>query len=108
VTLRLGDSSQLAWTKALDKAVKELDRGNLVGLTVASAAPEVDEFIGLLRARLSAPILPVYCDAGDAAGSNHRTGGVQGVRVVLGEPLLPGAPVEEVRNSIRALRDGLQ
>jgi hypothetical protein len=103
VTLRAGAASPTAWEKALGKAVKELERGNLVGLTVNGAAPDGVEFLKRLRARSPAPILPVYCDGGQP-GTNHHTGGV---RVVLGHLSATDASAEEVHGAIRALGDWL-
>jgi MFS family permease len=111
VALRPGLVTPAQWDKALGKASRTLQTGNLLGLTVDGDWPpaEADKFLHQLRSLRPAVILPVYCGALHATPSvNGRAPAVRRVRVVIGYPLRPDATAADVRQAIRALGDWIQ
>jgi MFS family permease len=108
VILRPETTSTEAWDKALVKASKCLDKGDLLGLTFASPerAQEGERFLQELTARKAATLLPVFCDA--AGSPNGRHSRPQRVRVIIGHPLRPEASVDDVRRSLQAIADWIQ
>jgi hypothetical protein len=105
VALRPGSVTRQDWDKALTKAKRTLDSGNLLGLTVDTDRPgeEVHRFLAELRAFKPATIVPVFCGALGLPPVNGQAPEVRKVHVVIGHPLRSDTPVDELRQTIRAL-----
>ncbi|HJT76688.1 MAG TPA: MFS transporter [Gemmataceae bacterium] len=103
--LRPGEVSDKVLDQTLAVAVRVLERGEMVGLPAnGNGAPfNVDRFLGRLRARIPAQVLPVYCGA--EAPEGPRAPGRPRVRVVIGRPLPPDTPAEEIRDSLHRLAE---
>ncbi len=111
--LRHGRIDEPAIEKALSKGGRALNVGDMLGVTVDSQelAQEAEQFFHSLTSRHAVTVLPVYCETGQA-GPGHTEHGlffaVRRVRVIIGRPLEPGTPIEQVRRAIRDLGDWLQ
>ena len=103
-------ATEACWDRALENAVKVLNRGEMVGLpaTDGTGAPEMDEFLRDLQSRKPVPILPVYCKEEDRAhshaGERHL---IKWVRIVIGQPLPPSVSPELIHEEIRRLGSSL-
>jgi MFS family permease len=95
------NADEAAWGKALEKATRCLKAGNMVGLACLSGeAPLSQErFLGQLRERVAALILPAYCGR-MTEGTDRR------VRVAFGSVMKMDAPAEEIVQAIEALANG--
>lgn len=111
--LRHGRIDEPAIDKALSKGGRALDVGDMLGVTVESEelAQEAEQFFQRLTSRHAVTILPVYCETG-RSGPGHTEHGLiftlRRVRVIIGRPLEPGTPIDQVRRAIRELGDWLQ
>jgi acyl-[acyl-carrier-protein]-phospholipid O-acyltransferase/long-chain-fatty-acid--[acyl-carrier-protein] ligase len=103
--LRPGEVSDKVLDQTLADAVRVLERGEMIGLPAnGDGAPfNVDRFLGRLRARIAAQVLPVYCGYENSDGG--PAGGRRSVRVVIGRPLPPDTPAEEIRDWIHRLAE---
>ena len=90
VAVQPGPNLQESWRHARHAAERTLKGGHLlaVGVDNDGQATELDAFLGELRAKTKAPIVPVYCGSLDdgAPGVKPR------IRVVFGEMMMPGTP----------------
>jgi hypothetical protein len=96
------------WDKAFIKAARALDEGKLVAVTADGSGPqaEKEEFLDKLRVRAAVPVLPVYCGTLEAEPeTDSRLFALKHVRVVIGQPVRPGATAAEIRRTIYALGD---
>lgn len=91
IALKPGQSTPQEWEKALTKARRTLEQGNLVAVTVDGA--DMAAFLDRLRADKPVPVVPVYW------GQVGEVGHVRRVQVVLGQPVENG----DVRLAIQAL-----
>ncbi len=103
--LRPGEISEEVLNRTLADAVRVLERGEMVGLPANGHAAhfDVDRFLGRLRARIAAQILPVWC--GCEKPEAPKESGRPHVRVVLGRPLPPTTPADALRESLHRLAD---
>jgi acyl-[acyl-carrier-protein]-phospholipid O-acyltransferase/long-chain-fatty-acid--[acyl-carrier-protein] ligase len=111
VALRPTGETSEAWTKALGKAKKALEQGNLVGLTADGRSPNMDmvNLLEDLRRSVPAPILPVYCGNLDPEpGHQHRHSVIHRAQVVIGQPLRHDAAPEEIRRRIDLLGEWMR
>src|SRR5262249_15706656 len=106
VALRMDTVKPEDWDKAFIKAARALDEGKLVALTADGSGPKShkEDFLDKWRARAPVPVLPVYCGTLEAEPeSNGRLFALKHVRVVIGQPVRPGATAVEIRRSIHLL-----
>jgi MFS family permease len=101
-------STPEAWDRALERAARSLDRGNLVGLTAdgEASAQQAERLLQDLRARAPALVVPVYC--GTLPSEDGSANGAQPVRVVIGQPARSEATPEEIRQTIRLLGEWIR
>ena len=94
--------------RALARAARTLDAGNLLGLTVDGDWPpeQVDGFLNDLEHRRPTTILPVYCGVAARPAEVHAV--LRRVRVVIGRPLPPESGAADIRQAIRSLGDWLE
>jgi len=93
-------SAPADWNRAREKALKAIDSGHILAITVdgASDVATIETYLEGLRSE-SIPVLPVWCGPladGPSAGK---------IRVVFGEPASSTATVAELREAIHRLRD---
>lgn len=88
--------------RAMASAIRSLNEGNLLGVTVdGESAHETERFLRDLRAAKPAPVLPVYCgELGSPAGAAPRR-----LRVVIGHPVEPASSEKKIAEHIRFLGD---
>jgi 1-acyl-sn-glycerol-3-phosphate acyltransferase len=109
VVLPSRSASPAAWDMALAVTLKELGRGNMVGVTVEGEVPTADteKFLEDVHNLTPTVIVPVYC--GTAA---HMTNGpaptVRRVRVVIGHPMSPHTSFAEARREIAMLGEWIR
>jgi MFS family permease len=111
VALRRHGESRQSWDKALDKAARSLDQGNIVGVTADGdgPAPEMVQLLDELRARMPVPILPVYCGELDPQHPGEGAHAmIPRVQVVIGHALPPEATAAEIRDAIHGLGEWAQ
>lgn len=103
VAIRPGEGTPALWAKALDKALRTLGEGNLLGVTLVGPGerPEMAKLLGDVQARTPAPILPVYC----GTRTDGREPLVPRVQIVLGHALPADASWTTVRAALDALAD---
>jgi hypothetical protein len=99
------EADESAWFKALEKATRSLKAGNMVGLTGMDAvvATGQDRFLGQLRERVAALVLPAFCSPVTGA---ERNGPTAPVRVIFGELMKVDASAGEIAQEIDALGNG--
>lgn len=107
VALRPGDLVPANWDRALQKAGRTLDKGNLLGLTMVSQdqpVPEGEKFLRDLPEGKWTALLPVYCGpAGLPPSLNGRPPRVRRLEVIIGQPFPPGANGSDIHMAIRYL-----
>jgi 1-acyl-sn-glycerol-3-phosphate acyltransferase len=95
-------------TKAAANAVRTLEQGELVALSIDRAEPEwiFERMLAQIVASQPVEIVPVYC--GSPVSPDGQTRDLRRVRVVIGEPLPGGTSAEEVRRAVLQLERWLQ
>ncbi len=104
--LKPGRDSEQVLQRTLADAVKVLQRDEMVGLpaNVNGVAFDVDRFLGRLRARIAAQILPVYCGPDDCGKPpTDKKPRRMRICVVIGKPLPADTPAAEIRRQIHCL-----
>lgn len=91
--------------RAMASAIRSLNEGNLLGVTVdGESAHETERFLRDLRAAKPVPVLPVYCgELGAPAGAAPRR-----LRVVIGHPVEQAATEKKIAEHIRFLGDWIR
>jgi MFS family permease len=109
VVLPARSASPGAWDMALAVTLKELGRGNMVGITVEGELPTADmeKFLEDVHNLTPTVIVPVYC--GTAAHlANGPPSAVRRVRVVIGHPMSPNTSFAEARREIAMLGEWIR
>jgi hypothetical protein len=109
IVLRPAITTPTMWEKALAKARKSLDNGELLGLTVVSndLPNEAENFFLDLTRRQSVTILPLFCGRIHSGRFGSQDGILRHRRipVVIGHPMPPESTYEQVRKAIEDLRE---
>ena len=109
VVLPARTASPAAWDMALAVTLKELGRGNMVGVTVEGELPTADmeKFLEDVHNLTPTLIVPVYC--GTAAHlANGPAPTIRRVRVVIGHPMSPNTSFVEARREISMLGEWIR
>jgi acyl-[acyl-carrier-protein]-phospholipid O-acyltransferase/long-chain-fatty-acid--[acyl-carrier-protein] ligase len=101
--LKPGKVTDEVLERTLADTMQVLQRGEMVALPANAngVAFDVNRFLGRLRARMPAQVLPVYCGPDEsqpeAAAGRH-------IYVVIGHPVPQDTSADEIRQRIEALR----
>jgi MFS family permease len=108
VALRPNALNSQAWEKALGKAARTLDGGNVLAVTAVSeeAPEEAEKFLTELQERRTAAVLPVVCRTMEP--SPDGTPLIIHVHVAIGQVLDPTSTPDDVRRAIRALEEAVE
>jgi MFS family permease len=109
VVLPARSASPAAWDMALAVTLKELGRGNMVGVTVDGelASADTQKFLEDVHGLTPTTIVPVYC--GTAAHlANGPVSAVRRVRVVIGHPMSPSTSFADARREIAMLGEWIR
>jgi MFS family permease len=109
VVLPARTASPAAWDMALAVTLKELGRGNMVGITVEGELPvaDMEKFLEDVHNLTPTVIVPVYC--GTAVHlANGPTPAIRRVRVVIGHPMSPHTSFAEARREIGMLGEWIR
>jgi hypothetical protein len=100
--LKPGKVTDEVLERTLADTMQVLQRGEMVALPANAngVAFDVNRFLGRLRARMPAQVLPVYCGPDESQGST-TTG--RHVYVVIGRPVPQDTSADEIRRRIEAL-----
>jgi hypothetical protein len=94
---------------ALAVTLKELGRGNMIGVTVEGDVPtaDIEKFLEDVHNLTPTVIVPVYC--GTAAHlANGPPPAIRRVRVVIGHPMSPNTSFVEARREIGILAEWIR
>jgi hypothetical protein len=109
VVLPARTASPAAWDMALAVTLKELGRGNMVGITVEGELPvaDMEKFLEDVHSLTPTVIVPVYC--GTAVHlANGPSPAIRRVRVVIGHPMSPHTSFAEARREIGMLGEWIR
>jgi len=109
VVLPARSASPAAWDMALAVTLKELGRGNMIGVTVEGDVPtaDIEKFLEDVHGLTPTVIVPVYC--GTAAHlANGPPPAIRRVRVVIGHPMSPNTSFAEARRGIGILTEWIR
>ncbi len=104
-----GTDNAIVWQKTLDKAIRALKRGDMVGLPAngRDSRPEVAQLLQGIQRQLQPALLPVYHRA-EPSRNGHLGHHAAPVHVVIGPPLPASTSTEALRGEIERLESWLE
>jgi acyl-[acyl-carrier-protein]-phospholipid O-acyltransferase/long-chain-fatty-acid--[acyl-carrier-protein] ligase len=110
---RKGSNDTAEWNRMVDLGVKTLEEGNVIGLALDNAEPDglPEKLLRELQERAASPILPVYCgwttskhrQPAESEFTESSTPARRRPAVVIGQPLMLGASLDQIRQAIESL-----